>query len=149
MILLKRTFLMLLCVVMGITVVLEYHNLQDKIYTKEKFSIVIVTELLTYSKVFWFVVFDDFVIQCLFQYSDETVLVVGGGASAVDVAYFVSKVANKTTISYHDPSKTIPDEIYKKPDIKELTETAVLFEDGTQEEFSVIILATGNFFGRL
>lgn len=75
----------------------------------------------------------------------ETVLVIGGGASGIDIACFMSKVANKTTISYHDPTKAIPDGIYKKPDVKELTENGVIFEDGTREDFSVIMLCTGYF----
>lgn len=77
--------------------------------------------------------------------SGETVLVIGGGASGIDVAYFLSNVAAKTTISYHDPTRAIPDGVYKKSDVTKFTENGVIFDDGTEEEFSVIIFATGNF----
>lgn len=77
------------------------------------------------------------------SFTGETVLVIGSGASGIDVAYFASKVANKATISYHDAARTIPNGIYKKPDVKAFTETGVIFDDGSEEEFSVIVLATG------
>lgn len=73
-------------------------------------------------------------------------MVVGSAASGTDIAYFVSKVATKTTISYHDATKVIPNGIYKKSDIKEFTENGVIFVDGTQEDFSVVIFATGDFW---
>lgn len=57
----------------------------------------------------------------------------------------MSKVATKATISYHDPMKTIPNGIYRKPDIQEFTENGVMFDDGSQEDFSVVIFATGDF----
>lgn len=56
----------------------------------------------------------------------------------------MSKVAAKATISYHDATKVIPNGIYKKSDIKELTENGAIFDDGSQEDFSVIIFATGD-----
>lgn len=55
-------------------------------------------------------------------------------------------MATKTTISYHDSNKTIPDGIYKKPDVKELLENGVVFKDGTVDDFSVIIFATGEIY---
>lgn len=58
----------------------------------------------------------------------------------------MSKVATKATLSYHDPMKTIPNGIYRKPDIKEFTENGVIFDDGSQEDFSVVIFGTGDFF---
>lgn len=62
----------------------------------------------------------------------------------------MSKVATKTTISHHDQTKVIPSGIYKKPDVRELTENGAIFDDGTQEEFTVIIYGTGDFlYGNL
>lgn len=79
--------------------------------------------------------------------SGETVLVIGSGASAIDVAYLTSKVTNKTTISYHDQTRAIPDGIFKRPDVKALTKNGVEFVDGSQEDFSVIIFCTGILLG--
>lgn len=76
-------------------------------------------------------------------FTDEKVLVVGSGASGVDIAYFTSKVSKKTTISYHDYTKPIPNGIFIKPDIKAFTETGVEFQDGTCEDFTVVIFCTG------
>ncbi len=79
--------------------------------------------------------------------SDEKVLVIGSGASGVDVAYYVSKVATKTTISCHGGAmKTVPSGVYKRSDVKKLTENGAIFDDETEEEFSVIILATGYLY---
>lgn len=79
-------------------------------------------------------------------FKGETVLVVGSGSSGVDVSYFVSKTAAKTTISFHDPTRIIPSGIYKKSDIRELTENGAIFDDGTEENFTVIIFATGYLY---
>jgi len=79
-------------------------------------------------------------------FAGETVLVIGSGASGIDVAYFISQKATKTTISYHDPRKAVPSGIYKRSDVKELTENGAIFEDGTEEDFSVIIFATGYLY---
>ncbi|KAJ6646824.1 Senecionine N-oxygenase [Pseudolycoriella hygida] len=76
----------------------------------------------------------------------ETVLVIGGASSGTDVAYFVSKVAQKATISTHDSKRSFPSEIHKKPDVKEFTENGVIFEDGSREDFSVVIFATGYLY---
>lgn len=76
-------------------------------------------------------------------FTDEKVLVVGSGASGVDIAYFTSKVSKKTTISYHDYTKPIPDGIFIKPDIKAFTEAGAEFQDGTCEDFTVVIFCTG------
>ncbi|KAG4076275.1 hypothetical protein HA402_014824 [Bradysia odoriphaga] len=79
-------------------------------------------------------------------FKGETVLVVGCGSSGVDVSYLVSKTATKTTISFHDPTRIIPSGIHKKPDIRELTENGAIFQDGTEEHFTVIIFATGYLY---
>lgn len=67
--------------------------------------------------------------------SGETLLIIGCGDSALDIAYLTSKVSKKTTISYHNTTKTIPNGIHKKPDVRRLTENGVVFIDGTGEAF--------------
>lgn len=76
-------------------------------------------------------------------FKGEKVLVVGSGASGVDIAYFTSKVSMKTTISFHDHTKPIPEGIFKKPDIIAFSEDGVEFQDGTSDDFTVVIFCTG------
>lgn len=86
--------------------------------------------------------------RCNNPYKNETVLVIGAGPSGMDIAYEISKVAQRVTLSHHlkQPPKTIfPDNVVQKPDVIEMTEDGVYFEDGSFETFSVILYCTGDF----
>lgn len=64
----------------------------------------------------------------------------------MDLAYEVSKVAKRVTLSHHlkTPPKTLfPENVTQKPDISYLTKTGAYFEDESYEEFSVILYCTG------
>ncbi|XP_055532493.1 senecionine N-oxygenase-like [Wyeomyia smithii] len=80
------------------------------------------------------------------HFQDETVLVIGAGPSGMDLALEISKTAHHVTMSHHtkEPFKTIfPTNLTQKSDVKKFTTSGVLFEDGTQEDFTVILYCTG------
>nr|XP_019537917.2 senecionine N-oxygenase-like [Aedes albopictus] len=80
------------------------------------------------------------------HFKDEKVLVVGAGPSGMDLALEISKTALHVTLSHHtkEPFKTVfPANLIQKPDIAELTQNGALFEDGSQEYFTVILYCTG------
>lgn len=73
-------------------------------------------------------------------------LVIGGGASARDLAYQIAETATRVTLSLHrkpEPESVFPSNGVQKPDIKKMTETGAEFVDGTHQTFSVIIHCTG------
>lgn len=77
---------------------------------------------------------------------DDRVLVIGGGPSALDIAYEISKVAERVTLSHHlkqKPKTVFPANLTQKPDIEEITETGAIFTDGSFETFSSIVFCTG------
>lgn len=76
----------------------------------------------------------------------ETVLVIGAGPSGVDLAFEISKVAKRVTLSHHlrrRPRTSFPENVNHKPDIKEYVKDGVIFEDGTFESYTVIFYCTG------
>lgn len=71
---------------------------------------------------------------------------IGGGPSALDIAYGISKVAQKVTLSHHlkqKPLTIFPRNLQQKPDVKEITATGVHFVDDSFEEYSAIVFCTG------
>lgn len=84
------------------------------------------------------------------DFQDKSVLVVGAGPSGIDIAADVSKVASKVLWSHH-MEKTfgakvkikLPETALEKSDVKKFTATGAEFVDGTFEEFSTVIYATG------
>lgn len=71
---------------------------------------------------------------------------IGGGPSALDIAYEISKVAERVTLSHHikDKPKTIfPSNLTQKPDIECVTKTGAKFKDGSEETFNAIVYCTG------
>lgn len=73
-------------------------------------------------------------------------LVIGAGPSGMDLALEISRKARHVTLSHHtkESFKTIfPSNLIQKPDVSELTRTGVVYKDGTQEEFTVILYCTG------
>ncbi|CAL7946422.1 unnamed protein product [Xylocopa violacea] len=79
-------------------------------------------------------------------FANKTVVVVGAGPSGMDLALDISKTAKRVYLSHHlkESIGTIfPENVVQKPDIKELTEHTVLFQDGTNEPVDVVFYCTG------
>jgi hypothetical protein len=79
-------------------------------------------------------------------FKNSSVLVVGCGASGLDISFGVSKVAVKVFLSHHNPrllNMKIPSNYFHKTDIKEIVENGVVFQDGTYEQVDTIIYCTG------
>ena len=77
---------------------------------------------------------------------NEKVLVVGAGPSGTDCVIEISKFAKQVTWSHHVESLAVThfgDNVNQKPDIKEIRKNEVVFVDGSLQECSVIIYATG------
>lgn len=73
-------------------------------------------------------------------------LVIGGGPSALDIAYEISKVADRVVLSHHlkqKPLTIFPSNFVQKPDVLEITESGAVFTDGSSETFNAIVLCTG------
>lgn len=86
--------------------------------------------------------------RCADSFIGETVLVIGGGPSGVDVAGEMCKFAKRVTLSHH--LRESPDAIFEgkrnltlKPDVVKIGEKKVTFSDGSYQEFSVIFYCTG------
>lgn len=84
------------------------------------------------------------------HYANETVLVIGGGPSGVDLTVEIGQFAKKVAWSNHvlealgkriNVSLSVNTE--EKPDVKRLTESGAEFVDGSNENFSVVMYATG------
>lgn len=64
----------------------------------------------------------------------------------MDLAYEISRVADRVTLSHHlkEPPKTVfPSNVTQKPDIKRFTENGVEFTDGTHQTFTLVFYCTG------
>ncbi|XP_055531322.1 senecionine N-oxygenase-like [Wyeomyia smithii] len=78
------------------------------------------------------------------NFKGEDVLLIGAGYSASDIAIATSKVANSVTVSHHKPEQVnFAPLVRVKPAISRLTSSSVIFEDGSESKFSVIIYCTG------
>jgi dimethylaniline monooxygenase (N-oxide forming) len=74
------------------------------------------------------------------------VLVIGAGPSGMDLAYEISKNAERVTLSHHlpeDPKTIFPSNVTLKPDTTEITQNGAKFSDNTEQTFSVIFYCTG------
>ncbi|KOC68206.1 Flavin-containing monooxygenase FMO GS-OX-like 1 [Habropoda laboriosa] len=74
-------------------------------------------------------------------FSDKTVVIVGAGPSGFDLVLEIVKTAKKTIFSHHIQAENgipFPANIIQKPDVKELTERSVLFEDSSSESIDAI-----------
>ncbi|XP_031617452.1 senecionine N-oxygenase-like [Contarinia nasturtii] len=78
------------------------------------------------------------------------VLLIGGGDSGTDIAFQLSKTANRVTWSRRKPKEPTAKEqkgygetVTFKNDVKLLTSNGAEFMDNTQQDFTVIIYATG------
>lgn len=84
------------------------------------------------------------------HYENENLLLIGSGPSGVEVVVQTGKQAKKLVWSNHmlkaygrKMPVTLSPITSEKPDVKRLTENGAVFVDGSFEEFSVIIYATG------
>lgn len=78
------------------------------------------------------------------------VLVIGSGASGTDIAFQLSKTANRVTWSRRSQNAPSEEElkVYGKNvtfqnNVKHLTKNGAKFVDGTNQNFTVVIYATG------
>lgn len=80
-------------------------------------------------------------------------LIIGGGPSGIDLASVISKVANEVTLSITKPKKQededkirkqLPATVALKYNVKCFTANGADFVDGTHQNFTKIIYATGN-----
>ncbi|XP_013183012.2 senecionine N-oxygenase [Amyelois transitella] len=81
-------------------------------------------------------------------YANRRVLLVGAGASGLDLATHLSNITSKLVHSHHlqyNQPNFSPTYV-KKPDIKEFTSNGVIFQDGTFEEIDDVIFCTGYEF---
>ncbi|CRK89036.1 CLUMA_CG002498, isoform A [Clunio marinus] len=84
------------------------------------------------------------------KYENKIILIIGGGPSGVDIAFAVSKTAKKVFWSHHMDETwgrkvklEVPSNLSEKVDVAKFTESGAIFQDGTVEEFAVVIFATG------
>lgn len=81
-------------------------------------------------------------------YLDEEVLVIGAGPSGMDLAYEISSVAKRLTLSHHHkekPKTKFSSNVDQRGDVLRLTETGVEFVDGSHQTYSVIFYCTGRY----
>ncbi|XP_060656174.1 senecionine N-oxygenase isoform X1 [Drosophila nasuta] len=79
-------------------------------------------------------------------FADKTVLVIGGGPSALDLSNIISKSAKHVTLSHHVvgiSNSIFLKNVATKPDVKELDEYGAHFVDGSYENFDTIFYCTG------
>ncbi|KFB45947.1 hypothetical protein ZHAS_00013913 [Anopheles sinensis] len=78
------------------------------------------------------------------HYSDDRVLIVGGGHSGVDIAPDVALHASRTILSHRskDPLHT-GDRVIQKPEVAKIIPSGAIFVDGSYEDVDVIIYCTG------
>ncbi|KAI8425131.1 hypothetical protein MSG28_006975 [Choristoneura fumiferana] len=81
-------------------------------------------------------------------FRDRRVLLVGAGASGLDLATHLSNVTSRLVHSHHlrYNQPYFGENYVKKPDIKMFTSTGVIFQDDSYEEIEDVILATGYDF---
>ncbi|XP_055312743.1 uncharacterized protein LOC129574582 [Sitodiplosis mosellana] len=84
--------------------------------------------------------------RCSQPFKGASVLVIGAGPSGMDLANEMSKVAERVTLSHHqnpEPKTIFRPNVDMRPDVERLTENGVVFVDGTEQTYSVIMYCTG------
>ncbi|KAM8712525.1 hypothetical protein ACLKA7_012948 [Drosophila subpalustris] len=79
-------------------------------------------------------------------FDGKSVLVIGGGPSALDLSNIISKSAKRVTLSHHlvgISNSIFLKNVTTKPDVKEFDENGAYFNDGSYEQFDVIFYCTG------
>ncbi|KAL5235469.1 hypothetical protein ACI65C_002879 [Semiaphis heraclei] len=80
------------------------------------------------------------------SFKGKSVLVIGCGASGLDISFGASKVADKVFLSHHNPrllNLKIPSNYFHKTDFKEIVKDGVIFQDGSYEKIDIIVYCTG------
>lgn len=80
------------------------------------------------------------------RFTDESVLVIGGGPSGVDLVCHISKMAKRVLFSHHlseAPGTNHLKNVVQKPDLLYLKEDGACFTDHSLEKFQHIIYCTG------
>ncbi|CAG2165633.1 unnamed protein product [Oppiella nova] len=83
------------------------------------------------------------------EFKDQTVLVLGGGPSGIDISIEVSQVAKQVVFCHRNskPFVNLPQNIKQElNEIQSITETGVELKGGTHLEMDSIVLATGYHF---
>ena len=85
--------------------------------------------------------------RCADLLKNESILVIGGAYSGVDIVQESSKFAKNVMWSHHladkPSSSCFNSNVEQKPDVRKLTENGAEYVDGTTANFSVIIYCTG------
>lgn len=80
-------------------------------------------------------------------FKDETILVIGGNFSAVDIVQQTARYARSVTWSHHlnkEPDlRGFGENVMQKPDVMRLSEHDVVFVDDSTAQFTTIIYCTG------
>ncbi|XP_055306207.1 senecionine N-oxygenase-like isoform X2 [Sitodiplosis mosellana] len=90
-------------------------------------------------------------------FRDESVLLIGSGASGLDMVNHLSKTAQRITFSqnkrqnetkeeHEKRQRSLPRNVLLQDNVKSLTPTGAEFIDGSHQNFSVVIFATGYNF---
>uniref|UniRef100_A0A8D8XFU7 Flavin-containing monooxygenase n=1 Tax=Cacopsylla melanoneura TaxID=428564 RepID=A0A8D8XFU7_9HEMI len=82
-------------------------------------------------------------------FRNQNVLVVGFGPSGVDIGIDIERVAKQVYLSHHIQvafKHQIGDAIIQKPDVKQILEDSVIFQDDTIQRIDSIIYCTGYKF---
>ncbi|CAO1382341.1 unnamed protein product [Diamesa hyperborea] len=80
------------------------------------------------------------------SFKDQSVLIIGAGPSGVDITKEVCHSAKRVTLSHHlnkEIKSNFLDNVDQKPDIQEITENGVIFNNGEKVKYSAIIFCTG------
>jgi len=86
-------------------------------------------------------------------YESKKVLLIGSGTSALDMVITIGKVTDKVSWVHKIKEKhgisfefELPKSVIEMPAVKRITDNGAEFDDGTSEEFDIIVFATGYDF---
>lgn len=82
----------------------------------------------------------------LLNFVGKSVLIIGGGPSALDLSNHVSRSAKQVTLSHHVngiSNSIFFENVDTKPDVKEFDENGVYFMDGSYTKIDVVLYCTG------
>lgn len=79
------------------------------------------------------------------HYENETVLIIGAGPSANDIAFEIATKAKRVIWSQHKNflNFTLPANMKKVGDVRSFTTTSVQLESGEEETISYVLFCTG------
>lgn len=86
-------------------------------------------------------------------FESKKVLLIGSGASALDMVITIGKVTEKVSWVHKIKEKhgisfefELPKSVIEMPEVKRIIDNGAEFDDGTSEEFDIIVFATGYDF---